>query len=439
MTGAWGRTRGGAHLLVALLSTAAAFATSHASPVALTDGVVHTVSGPVIDRATVVFEDDRILAVGAEVSIPAGAEVIDLDGAHVYPGLINMSTLLGLYELRDVRSTRDDTELGTLNPNIRADVALNPSSELLPVARAGGILSFLIFPQSGRVNGTAALAYTDGWTPAQMTVRAPVAMVVNWPSTRLNPGAKDSMDKQRRARRDALRVFDDAMANARAYARAREVGGPVATGSDVKWEAMTPVVRGELPILARCGDLTQIRSALEWAERHDVRLVVNAQRDAGRIASTLAERGVSVILDGAHMRLPRGGESYDTVYRDAAVLHEAGVTFALGTGTSPYGTYNARQLSDVAALMTRFGLPPEAAVRAMTLSGAEICGVADRLGSIEPGKEATLIVADGDILEVRTAVLRAWIRGTETDLRSRHVQLYEKYRARPPASSTREP
>lgn len=405
---------------------------SSAETVAYEGAVVHTVAGPVIEDASVVVTDGLIVAVGADVDVPGTARRVDLRGFELYPGLINMGTLLGLYEIGAVAATRDERELGEINPNIRAEVALNPSSEQLPVARADGILAFLTFPTSGVVAGTAALAYTYGWTVEDLAARRGVALVVNWPRMALDWQAKKGLDDQREARDRRVRQLDDAFADAEAYADARERSA-TPPDRDVKWDAMRPVVRGEMPLLVRTSDATEIRGALDWAERHSIRIILEAARDAGAFAAELAEREIPVILVAAHMRRPRDGEPYDALYAEPAALHAAGVKVAFGTGPTPYGTYNARQLPDLAGIAVGFGLPRDGALRALTLSAAEIAGAGDRLGSIEVGKEATFIVTDGDVLEIRTHVVRAVVRGVEVSLDNKQRRLYETYDARPVA------
>ncbi len=399
-----------------------------ARALALVGATVHPVATPAIPGATVIIEDGTITQVGRGLPIPTGATTVQLGGKHVYPGLINASTLLGLYEISAARATRDHAELGDWHPHVRVEVALNPASEQLPVARAAGILAYLAYPTSGRVSGTAALAYTAGWTAAQMLVKAPVGMVVRWPDMRVDPQSAE-YQKKAEARVRAVEALSEFVTNARAYARATP-SKPSAPGADPKWEAMQPVVGGELPLLIRAGDLAAITAALEWAGAQGFDVILIAQRDAGLAAPLLAELQVPVILSYNHMLLPRRAEPYDAVATAAAELHAAGVRFALGTGMTPYGTYNARQLPQIAGMATGAGLPADAALRALTLDAATILGVGDRLGSIEPGKEATLIAADGDILDIRTRVSHAWIRGEEVNLDNKQLRLYERHKDR---------
>lgn len=415
-------------LVVATLASAIANSV-HAEVLALEGATVHTISGPVLEGATVVIGDDGVItAVGVDVDVPADARRVDLSGHRLYPGLLNLGTMLGIWEIRDVQSTRDESELGQINPNLRPEVAFNPASELLPVARADGVLAFLTYPTSGLITGTAALATTAGRYPESMVVRAPVAMVINWPSMRLDHGSDDGLSAQREARLDRIAELDRAFDDATGYLARRAVDDAVPV--DVKWEAMRPVLDGEIPVLARTWNGPRVRAALDWAEERELDLILAASRDLAPFADELAARGVPVILDGLLLGGPPSDGPFDALMSQPAALHAAGVRIAFGTGMSPYGTYNARQLPDLAGRAVGHGLPREAAVRAITLDAAIIAGVGDRLGSIEVGKEATLIATDGDVLEIRTHVTHAWIAGREQALATRHTRLYEAYRLR---------
>jgi imidazolonepropionase-like amidohydrolase len=400
-----------------------------AETLALVGATVHPVSAAVIDDAVVLIEDGRIAAVGTDVAIPDGARRIELTGKRLYPGLLNASTILGLTEIGAVAATRDDKDVGGMNPHLRSEVAVNPSSELIPVTRAGGVLMALTAVAGGRIPGTAALIYTDGWTWEEMTLEAPVALVVRWPGMRVDRShrAKKKPEEQIEAREQAIDRLREFFADARAYWQAREASDVPHQDEDVKWEAMGAVLRGELPVIVRANDLMQIRAALDWAEEEHIRLILEGAGDAWRVADELAAREVPVIVRKPTKMPLRNYEPYDTGYANAARLHEAGVRFAFSTD----GASNARNLSFEAGLAVAYGLPAEAALAAMTLEPARIFGIDARVGSIEVGKEATLIATDGDLLDFRSHVVGAWIAGREVDLIDRHRRLYEKYDARP--------
>jgi imidazolonepropionase-like amidohydrolase len=415
-------------------------------PLAVTGATIHPVSRAPIENGVVVMSGKTIVAAGAsgDIAIPADAERIDAQGLDLYPGFIDANTVLGLVEIGSVRGTVDIAEVGSLNPNTRAEVAVNPSSELLPVTRAGGVLLALSAPQGGLISGTSALIALDGWTWEEMTVKAPVAMHVQWPAMRIARGPQAKKEEEQvEAREKSIRELRDGFRAAQAYWRGRRAEG--ARGiprhdEDVAWGAMRPVVDGEIPVVIEADDLAQIRAALEWTEAEGLRMVLAGGVDAWRMAGELARRRIPVIV-GPVNRLPsRAYEPYDTPFMLASRLFAAGVPVLFSTGTSSSGAANARNLPHEAAKAVAFGMPRDAAIRSLTLTAAEAFGVADRLGSIDAGKEATLVLIEGDPLEITSRVRRAWIGGREIDLGNRHQRLYEKYNARPrpPAIAGRE-
>jgi imidazolonepropionase-like amidohydrolase len=398
-------------------------------PIALVGGTVHPVSSPAIEGGTVLFEAGKITAVGRNVKLPKGVEKIDVQGKHVYPGLFDADTELGLVEITAVRATVDFAETGSINPNVRAQAAFNPDSELIPVTRSGGVLTAVSAPLGGLIAGRGAVMRMDGWTWEQMTIRGEAAMYVNWPSMaetytwRLDEGGP--VEKSRSATIDKLTtVFADARAY-RTLRRARAEQKAAAPDFDARWEAMIPVLDGKTPIAVRADDLRQIQSAVAFAKKEGLKLVIIGGYDAPACAELLKREKVPVIVKGVN-RLPRyRNDAYDAGYTVPARLHEAGVTFCISANDR---MANTRNLPHHAAQAAAFGLPAEEALKSITLRPAEIMGVADRLGSLEAGKAATIVVADGDILEIASNVTTAYIDGRMVDLTDRHKQLYQKYK-----------
>lgn len=400
----------------------------------LRGATVHTPAGP-LERGVVVIVDGRITAVGreGEVALPANGTRVFLPGQHLYPSLIDADTVLGLTEIGSVAATNDTSEVGEVNPNLRAELAVNPDSELFPVARTGGVLVALTALRTGLVSGTSALIYTQGWTYEDMTVRAPVALHLRWPTMRVDRArapekeAREAID----TREVKLREIDAALAEARAYWRARQALGVTRRPDrDAKWDAMRDVVERRIPIAIEADGVLEIRAALDWAERHDVRVLLVGGAEAWRLADALAVRDVPVIL-GSPFDLPaRDDDPVDAPYRNAAVLHASRVRLAFGTGGSAFASANSRHLRLNAAQAVAHGLPRDVALHALTAGAAELLGVADRLGALEPGREGTLFAATGDILDTATEVTAAWIAGQQVDLRDRQLRLYERYRQR---------
>jgi imidazolonepropionase-like amidohydrolase len=426
----------GAGLLVLLPLAAGA-----ADVVAIRGGRIVTVSGPVIERGTVVIAGGKITAVGPSVEVPAGATVIDATGQTVYPGLIDGLTTLGLTEIGSVPGSVDTTETGDVNPHAEAWIAVNPHSELLPVARANGITAALAAPAGGLISGQSALLRLAGTTPEALTVKTPVAMHMVYPTGRPafdiarvfeEPELKTVEERQKERKRNQEKdlkrlghLLEEAKAYGAALAAAR-AGKITAPRVDLPMEALAPVARGEVPVVMRVDAEEDIRSAVKFAEEHGLRLIVAGGLEAWRVADLLKQKGVAVLVNVD--RLPRReSDPYDAAYANPAALQRAGVRFAIVADDAS----QSRNLPYEAAMARAYGLPAEAALRAITLSPAEIFGVADRMGAIAPGRNADLFVATGDIMDHRTTVTRVLIGGQEQSLDTRHTRLYEEFKKRP--------
>ncbi len=386
-------------------------------PVALVGGTVHTMSDGIIDNGTVLFENGKITAVGTSVDIPSNAQVIDVSGRHVYPGLIHARTTLGLSEIGRLGETVDLNEQGTINPNVRAEVAFHPESEHIPTAAVNGITTAISTPSGGIISGRAAAMMTNGWTWEQMTLRSSVGMIVNWPGMG-NTGARD----------EALGQLQQFIDEARMYQAVKNAAGERNVPRhlhDVRLEAMIPVLEGEMPVFINASELRQIQSAIAWAEKENLRMVLVGGRDAGYVADQLAEKNIPVILTPVISGPSRLWTGYDESYSLPAKLYEAGVDFCIGgEGSAAY----AFRLTHHAGSAVAFGLPEEEAVKSLTINAARILGIDDLVGSIEEGKDATLIVTNGSPVELWTRVEHVFIQGRQDDMMDKQRRLYEKYK-----------
>lgn len=424
--------------LLAAAALAAAPGFAQDVPLAIRGARVVTVSGPVIERGVVVVEKGRITAVGPDVAVPAGAMIVDGSGKTLYPGLVDALTTIGLAEVAAVPATLDTTEVGDMNPQAKAWVALHPDSELVPVARANGVTTVLSAPQGGLVSGQSALVRLAGTTPAAMVVKAPAALHVVYPSGRppfdasrlfeepeLKTLAERLKDKQANQKK-ALERLKGVLAEAVADAAARADASRPAPETNLVLEALAPFARGEAPVVVRADDEDEIRAAVAFASDNGLKLVIAGGLEAWRCAELLKQKDVAVLVKV--LRLPaRESDPYDAAYANAAVLHRAGVRFAIVSDDPE----NVRNLPYEAAMAAAYGLPAEAALRAITLAPAEIFGAADRIGSIAPGREANLVLTSGDILDARSAVTGVFVGGVAQSLETRHTRLYERYKDRP--------
>ena len=415
------------------LALAAFAAPAAAQTLAIEGGTVHPVSGAAY-TGTVVVRDGVIEAAGPDVAVPQGVDAIDAHGLHVYPGLFNAWTVLGLVEIDSVPATLDQAELGD-TPHLLAVEGVHPASEIIPVTRENGITHALTAPSGGPWAGQASVILLDGWTVEEMEVEQSVGVVLEWPSleTREFDFSTFSVREKKfsEAKRDYDRTvaeLDDWIEAARQYDHARSnAGAAAAVEQDDALAAVASVAQGDLPLLVVADRARAIRDAVAFAEEHGLRLVLASGRDAAKEADLLADKQVPVILNSVQALPAEEDDPYDGPFAAPGELHRAGVPIAFGT----FDASNARALPYEAATAVAFGLEAEAALRALTLGAAEVLGLDDRLGSIDPGKWANLIVTDGDPLEVRTAVRHVIVHGRDVDLSNRHSRSYDLYRSRP--------
>ena len=428
-----------------LLSGTIAYApiAARAETFLLSGATVHTVSGETLTPGQVLIRDGKIAAVGKTVTAE-GATSIDLAGQHLYPGLIALNTVLGLTEISDVRATQDTTEVGDdFTPDVESWIAVNPDSELIPVTRANGIAYFEPVPHGHIISGQSALLAATGWTTEEMTLKKPLALHLFWPQMDLDTTPKDkardktkwkSLEDQAKERRARLRAVADFFEEAKAYAKAKDAAtkGQAPTPDLIPaWEAMLPFVAGTLPIMIHADEIRQIRAAAQWAVTTGYHVILAGGRDAWMAAGLLAEKKIPVIYGHIFTQPTSDTASYDIPFQAPGILQRAGVQVTFSIGSDSFNASTIRNLPYAAAQAVAFGLPETEAVKGLTLYPAQLAGVADRLGSIEPGKDATVFAADGDILDIRANVKRMWIAGKEVSLETRHTRLYEKYKNRP--------
>lgn len=430
--------------VVAVLVASSAFAQSVIinSPgkkltIAIRNATIVPVTSATIPNGTIVFSNGVITAVGANVAIPANATVIDGTGLFVYPGLIDAGSLVGLEEISAVPGTVDAAELGDINPNARAEVAVNPHSNAIPVTRVNGITTVVTEPVGGIISGSSAMIQLAGWTPQEMTLKAPLAMQIQFP--RLRSSAFDEVPQDEEAAKEATKnytkqidklrdVFKDAQAYAKASAARTNHPDIKRNDRDVILEALVPVVEGREPVVMHANLERDIRAALKFADEFKLKVILADAEDVARVIPELKSRNIPVILGPILQSLPpREDDPYDLDFTNAKTLNDAGILFAIQSADA----HNARNLPYNAAACAAFGLPKDVALRSVTIAPAQIFGLADKIGSLETGKLANIIVTDGDPLEIVTHVRRLFIGGEEITLDTNQTLLYEKFKARP--------
>ena len=377
---------------------------------AIVGATLHPVDKKPIVGGTLWVEDGRIKKLGKSVETPAGLKTIDATGLHVFPGLIDAGTTLGLVEIKRVRETHDYSETGDMQPDLRAAVAVNPDSELIPVARAGGITTALIRPNGGIISGQASIIQLAGWTSEQMTLNLEAGLQIQWP---------------RQGSTAVVKKLRDFLHEARFYETVR-----TAKKDDVlidpRFEALRPYLARKKPVFVEANTRRQIAEVLEFAEKEKLKIVITGAADAWKLASELKKRNVPVIV-GEVMRRPiEAFDPQDAPYANPGRLHEAGVKFCIRSND----TSNSRNTPFESAMAVAHGLPADVGLRAVTLSAAEILGIDKQVGSLTVGKLANLIVTDGSPLQITSQVKVVFIGGVPYRPESRQTRFYERYRGR---------
>lgn len=404
---------------------------AQSEPVVLRGATIHTVTKGTITNGTIVLERGKITAIGGpEVATPRGAKVVELAGKHIYPGLIDAYSTVGISEIGAVDVSNDVSELGDFNPNVRAEVAVNAESRHIGTTRSAGVLVAFSTPGGGVISGLSSAISLEGWTWEEMSMKGAAALNVNWPDPSARPrrfggpppgagGRPPAPPKSYAEQVEDIRAF---FGEARAYRDAVKAGQTART--DSRLAAMIPALNGEIPVVVAAEGVGQINDALTWAKQEGVRLVIRGGRDALQVAARLKAENVSVILTSTMSAPPRSDDGYDEAYATPAALHRAGVKFAIaGAGNALY----SYRLPWDAGVAVAFGLPEEEALKAVTINAAEVMGVADKVGSLEVGKEATLVITTGTPLDMTTNIVQSYIQGREIDMNDMHKQFFKKY------------
>jgi imidazolonepropionase-like amidohydrolase len=403
---------------------------------AITGATIHPITGPAVAGGTIVLDNGKISAVGRNVAIPRGAVVVNARGMHVYPGFIDTGSTLGLAEVSAVPVLVDSSELGTFQPDLKALIAMNPESAHIPIARSFGVATSLIRPVGPTIAGQGGIANLAGWNREDMAVQQPATLHVNFPES-LTPGqqaslAPEQLTTRQRAiaqqRQDLREYFE----GAKRYGEARRAG---ASAVNTKLEAMLPYVNGERPVVFHATGAASIRAIVGFAESLNLRPIIAGGAEAWKVASLLAERKVPVLYtppgvsNGSTTQGFGEFDPYDTQLVAPGILHRAGVRFAFQSNNSAM-VFN---LPQQAGYVCAFGLPREEALKALTINAAQILGIDKRLGSLEVGKDANVIVTTGDPMEITTHVQHLFVGGRPVSLKNRFTELYRKYEARLPA------
>ena len=420
---------------------------------------VYPVTGAPMKGVSVLIQDGKIADIGAKLVAAKGVRVVEGKGLRVYPGMLDSGTELGLSEISAVRESVDTGELGEFMPQLRALVAVNPESEHFPVVRVNGITSVMTFPSSGggggggggrfgggerqMIAGQAALIHTDGWTWEDMEINRSAAMHLIFPAIAGRGGrggggpapenvlelfgaaAAGNYTTAKRAYEQQIAKLNEFFDDARKYQKAR-MANPPGFQRDLKFEAMIPVLDRKVPVAISAGRTSTIHDAIAFSEKQNIKIVILQPRELGSAAAELKAKNIPVVL-GRVLALPETEDgAYDESFTLPAEAYKAGVKFAFGTFNNEF----VRNLPYQAATAVAFGLPYEEALKAVTITPAQIWGVSDKVGSVEKGKIADLMVTDGDPLEIQTQVKHLYIDGKEVALTNKQTRLNDKYMSR---------
>ena len=402
---------------------------------AIVGGTVHPVSGPAIENGVVVMQNGRITYVGsaAQAAIPAGARRVDATGRHVWPGMIDPLTSLGLVDIESVNTARDDREVGQYNPHVRSLWSVNPFSEAIPVARANGVTSVLTIPGNGVVRGTASVIQLRGDTPERMEIEADNALVIDFPALEGN-----DWDEPKLAGEDVLELHE-VLKRARLYAEAPSSRRDPTAAWEINsapsdralLEGMAPAMRGEVRTIFIADDEREIRTLLMMLDSFpNIRAVIGGGAQAFHVADELARRNIPVIVGTNFTPSEYRDDPVTSPWRNAAILHANGVKVSFTTSFSPEGVSEVRNLPYAAARAVAYGMDRDEAYRSLTQTAAELLGLDSQLGTLEVGKRGDIIITNGDPLQILSHVERVFIAGQEMPVVSKHTELYRKFRAR---------
>ena len=422
-------------VLLAPLASPQAGTSKTPRTIAIVNARIIPVVGTEVPKGTIVIKDGLIAAVGAEVAVPAGAEVVDAAGLRAYPGMIDGCSSLGLVEISGVAATVDRSETGRINPQARALEAIRYDSMHIPIVRSNGITAAVVAPSGGLVSGVSCLLKLDGWTNREMAVKPAAAMHIELPGLRGARGGFSGGRGAAQVRADGptlLAELKELFAAARAYEKRRDAAAQnrllALPEFNETYECLLPLIKGELPAMISVHSERDIKAAIQFVQDEKLKAVFRGCAQGFKVADKIKQSGIPVIIDSLYTGPSEPEDGYDAPYRNVVELAKAGVLISFSTGDSPA---QGKDLPYHAAKAVAFGLPYEEAVKALTINPARIFGVEDRLGSIEPGKDADLIIAMGDPLDMKTEVKQLVINGRAIDMANWWETLYQKFKSRP--------
>lgn len=397
-----------------------------AGPVVITHATVHVGNGTVLTDASVAFDKGKITGVGNSVST-AGATVIDATGKQVYPGLIVPLSSLGLREINSgVRGSNDFQEIGENNANIRSIVSYNTDSKVINVLRANGVLLAHVAPMGELIEGSSSVVQLDAWNYEDAAYKSDNGIFINMPSLLQRRGGRGGFMRQAsgdpvKEAMNKIETIKTFFTEARAYLQEKNHAE-----NNLKFEAVRGLFSGKQKLYIRANEVKQMLLAIDLGKSFGFNIVLVGAAESLQIAPLLVENNIPIILDNQHALPTTEDDDIDQLYKLPYQLKKAGVLFAINDANDQS---KQRNISFNAGTAAAYGLDKEEALSAITLNSAKILGIDDMTGSIEAGKDANIIISDGDILDMRgNQVTKAFIQGRDISLDNKQKQLYERYK-----------
>lgn len=425
------------HIALLLLVTGAAKAQDDVYPAKeykgklfITNGTIHIGNGQVIENGTIEVENGKIVRVGQNIPVPSGdVKVFSAQGKQVYPGLILPVTDLGLKEIANgVRGSNDYRELGDLNPGVRAIAAYNADSRIIGTLRANGILLAGITPQGGTISGSSSVVQLDAWNYEDAAYKTENGIHLEMPTFINRPNRFAAAMGMGREQGDATKQALDKVESIKVFFREAKayLADAVHKEVNLKFEALKPLFEKKQKLFVHGDQIKQMLAAIDFAKEFGFSVVIVGGSESWQIAGLLQQNDVAVILNDEHALPSTEDDDVDQPYKTPYILQKAGVLFALN---DEHEESRYRNLSFNAGTAVAYGLTKEQALQAITLNAAKILGVDDKTGSLEAGKDANIVISEGDILDMKTSqVSKAFIQGRDVSLQNKQTQLYERYK-----------
>jgi imidazolonepropionase-like amidohydrolase len=421
------------HFIIVFVFVSAISISQNKKRVLLMNGTAHIGNGQVIESCYISFTDGKLDMVGevkgTKIDARSYDTIIELGGKHVYPAIISPNTILGLQEAESIRATSDYSEVGGINPNVRSLIAYNTDSKIIPTIKTNGVLYTQCTPRNGLICGSSSILATEGWNWEDAVLKADDGIHINFPKTIqrngwwAEPEASGKNTKFDEELNALTTFFDEASSYCKNPSGTFEI--------NVRFEAMRGVFAGTQNLYLHANTAKDIIMAVNFAKKYKVQKpVVVGGKDSWKITSFLREHKIPVMLNRLHDLPDLADDDVDITFHTPALLLKDSVLFCLQM-EGDMEAMQSRNLPFLAGTSVAYGLTKEQALQSITLNAAKILGIDKMVGTLEPNKLASLVISDGDLLDMRTnKVTAAYINGKPIDLVNDQQRLYEKYKAK---------